>query len=611
MSRFPWISLYVSMVLFLRISVHPGFRNIFILLTTLCFIVHPAEILLSQTYSAILRMQFLSVSMRKDWHPKLKDWTRRTLLAASIAVTAYIADVQANISAIVQPIIDEGLSSNIPDDIEGARERKRYLAVWSRAEFPLGYGEHIYPALLRCLAPPGGTPALAWGNKKSMSTLELASLICDMVRPIRPIALQAPLIAKSRSLTIFRVAIPYMYAQAKHNGAPDPSAFVTYALAQIFDEQHVAHVPWSAPQPTNAVGRPARKVDFSFWRRTSKSEEVGHRALMKVVDAQEHTALSDEHIARQIALKDAKAPWAIHPMTIGELPSILQKVILPTDFNRAHASLSPDDGYISATYDWLFTHYDGAKPVHRFALIVSHMFSRMAPNLGHPPMPPSVLILRGKSAQITAAVRRSPWTFDPRRGVTATEPFITMLTTAIIALSDDTSPLRRHMRKNGNSLGDWSSKHGASSTSMAHIALVLTCDSSSGNKLINAFNLVRIGVADAHAPAIYKSPKYGYSDSWTMKPAHELAAFANRFLALLKATPYGPYEATKLVFGTSAADSLATDSFTGVAQFAAPRPVQQPPAKRSRPSPTNSDDEAEVEESITRPSPRKRARQRR
>lgn len=408
-------------------------------------------------------MQFLSVSMRKDWHPRLKDWTRRALLAANIAVTAYTADVQSNICSLVQPVIDEGLSSIDPEEVEVARQRKHFLAKWMRADFPLSYGEHIYPALLRSLAAPGDVPALAWGNKKSMSTLELAALVCDMVRTVRPLSLRAPLIAKSRSLTIFRVAIPYIFAQAKSNGAPDAAAFATYALAQIFDEQHVAHVPWSAPQAPDAVGRPARKVDFSFWRRTSKSEEVGHRALMRVVDAQEHIALSDLQLTQERALRDAKADWAIHPMTIGELPSILQKVVLPTDFNRAHASLSPDDGYISDTYDWLFTHYDGAKPVHRFALLVSHMFSRMAPNLGHPPKPPAVRILRGKSVELTAAVRRSPWTFEPRRGVTATEPFITMLTTTIIALSDDTSPLRRYMRKNGNSLGAWSSKHGAPS----------------------------------------------------------------------------------------------------------------------------------------------------
>lgn len=405
-------------------------------------------------------MKFLTVSMPKDWHPKFKDWTRRSLLAAHIAVTAYLADIRSNISALVQPVIDEALASDYVEDVEAGRERKHFLTVWCRAEFPLGFGEHVYPALLRSLAPEGSPPSLPLGDKRSLSTLQLASLICNMVRPVTPLPLQAPLFAKSRSLTIFRVAIPYMYHQAKQNGAPGPSDFVAYALAQVLDDNQVAHVPWSPPAPPDVVGRPVRKVDFSFWRRTSKSEEIGHRALMKVVDAQEHTALTDQHNARELARRDAKAPWAIHPMTIGELAGVLHKVVLPTDFSRAHASLSPNDGYISETYDWVLTHYDGAKPVHRFALLVAHMFSRMAPNLGHPPMPPAVLAMRGKSAQITAAVRRSPWTFEDRRGVTATEPFMVMLTTTIIALTEDNSPLRRYMRKNGNSLGEWTAKHG-------------------------------------------------------------------------------------------------------------------------------------------------------
>lgn len=410
----------------------------------------------------MFRVQFLSITMPKDWHPKLKTWTRRCLLAADIAVTAYISDIKTNVRALVQVMIDDERASDEQSDHDTARQRKRYLNTWCRADFPLGYGDHIYPALLRAITPAGEVPALKSGNNKAMSTLELSSLICEIVSTDKPLPLQAPLIAKSASLSVFRVVIPFIIAQAQYNIAPDPHAFAIYALAQIFDDHHVAHVPWSPPNNHNLAGRPARKVDFNYWRMTSKSQEVGQRALMKVVDAQEHLALSDARLAQNAALRNGKAPWAIHSMTIADLPSVLHKICIPDDFDLADASLSRnDEGFITATYDWVYSHYDGADPIHLFALMVAHIFSRMAPNLGHPDMPPSAASLKGNSSAITAIVRRAPWTFDRRRGVSASQPFIVMVSTFIIAILDPKSPLRRYMSENDNSLGDWSKKHGA------------------------------------------------------------------------------------------------------------------------------------------------------
>lgn len=105
-----------------------------------------------------------------------------------------------------------------------------------------------------------------------------------------------------------------------------------------------------------------------------------------------------------------------------------------------------------------------------------------------------------------------------------------------------------------------------------------------GSKLINAFNLVRMGFAYGHSPAIYNSAKYGPSMAWSMKPIHELNALASRFHTLLKSRPFGPYRATQLIFGTAAANSLAVDSFTGISQYAAPPASQRPPITLKRKS---------------------------
>lgn len=325
--------------------------------------------------------------MPRSWYPRLTERARRCLFAAQIAVTSYIGDVKTNIRALVQAMIDQGLASHEREDISTARDRKHFLGVWMTSEYPLGFGEKTFPALLRAIALPGSSLKLSLGNKKAMSTHELACLICDMVRPIRAIPLQAPLIAKSPSLSVFRVAFAYILKQATDGGFADPPSFVIHAFAQMFDRHQVSHVPWSPPVTVATAGRVLRKVNFNFWRSTSKSQEAGHLALMNVVDAQAQAALADERLAHDIALSDAKAPWALLPLTIGELPSVMHKTVLPDDFDLAHASLASGSCYITKTYEWVSTHYRGGNHMHLFALLVAHIFSRMTPNLGHPAYP--------------------------------------------------------------------------------------------------------------------------------------------------------------------------------------------------------------------------------
>lgn len=121
-----------------------------------------------------------------------------------------------------------------------------------------------------------------------------------------------------------------------------------------------------------------------------------------------------------------------------------------------------------------------------------------------------------------------------------------------------------------------------------------------GNKDITAFNLVRVGAAIAHKPAIYGSPKYGDELAWSMKSVPELTSFAKRCIALFHSKPFGPYEATKFIFGAEAATALAIDSAAGVGQYLAPHPPPKaapPRYRRPRDAPDatdSSDNDVEV-----------------
>jgi hypothetical protein len=81
-----------------------------------------------------------------------------------------------------------------------------------------------------------------------------------------------------------------------------------------------------------------------------------------------------------------------------------------------------------------------------------------------------------------------------------------------------------------------------------------------------------MGLANAHSPAIYSSPKHGKALSWSMKSDADLILLHRKLVKLLRQKPYGPYKATVLIFGTEVANRLATDTTKGIVQFPRPPP---------------------------------------
>lgn len=119
--------------------------------------------------------------------------------------------------------------------------------------------------------------------------------------------------------------------------------------------------------------------------------------------------------------------------------------------------------------------------------------------------------------------------------------------------------------------------------------------------MINAFNMVRMGLARAHNSAIYKSPKYG--SAWTMKTPEELGVLYTELVTLLKERPYGPYKAIVMIFGTTVADRLASNHSAGIIQFAKP---PGGPSKRKATDEDDSEDNHDDDEDFRRPPSRRR-----
>lgn len=406
-------------------------------------------------------MKYCSVSISKLLYPTLNKFTRRSLVAAEIATMSYFADVKANIRILAERLIETAKTSTNEEVLGGAKIRKRSLARFMKGSNPLSFNVQVYPDLIRSVNPFGSHMSLQIGETQSMSTLELASIMYNITKPTNPLPLQAPFFPNSHCVGVFRVAVAFISRQAALGQVGDIPAFVMNILAMMFDEKQICHVPWYASPAPNAIGRPAKKVVFDHYRSTSKLQEMGERAMMQVVDAESEALMADARLSASAALKDAKSPWCINSLTIGELPTIMHKQTLPSDFSIKHASLGKCDPYITETYEWVVKNYNGSLPIHKFALLVALMFSRVAPNLGHPPPPSNLRTLGQTRNGITAHVRSAPWIAHEtgnNKGCIAALPFIVMVTTAIIAMADVTSPLRKYVKATSN-IGTWSRKH--------------------------------------------------------------------------------------------------------------------------------------------------------
>lgn len=141
-------------------------------------------------------MKFCSVTISKILYPTLNNFTRRSLVAAEIAVLSYFADVKANIRILSERLIGEGLASHDEDIIAGAKIRRRSLVKFLRGRTPLSYGAHVYPDLMRSVNPAGHHMSLQVGDPKSMSSQEVAGLMYNMTKAINPIGLQPPFFSK-------------------------------------------------------------------------------------------------------------------------------------------------------------------------------------------------------------------------------------------------------------------------------------------------------------------------------------------------------------------------------------------------------------------------------
>lgn len=375
-------------------------------------------------------------------------------------------------------IADVSFGSQAIIDAENAygKIREDCLVSWLSSESPLAYGrnggDETYKLLLRAVASTEqliveGLPN--WHNN-SMSPSTFVDNLFDMSKPVRPTQPKAPVIQTGSFLPVLKMA--HMAIIALFDDDDDPAITEKY-LKNILREAlkifHVHFFPCHLPN-TGTRGSPNRKPVWNSWTCLGGRD---HLQQVPLDDLTSYSAPSGSSSTRNrvlpetIAVKkalanDCNADWSSEHLTLSTLKEVLNKTSLPIDFTTP----SSDEPYVQETYDWVRANYDGNNTVHHLALIVSiivatsflpHIFiSKASKNLFKNAKTP---------AQVRSIYNMLAWEKrDGKKGVTNKKIFIGMITSFIIAIYEEQSPLRTYMASTSHQgLGDaWTSKNSTS-----------------------------------------------------------------------------------------------------------------------------------------------------
>jgi len=385
---------------------------------------------------------------------------------AWITLKAFIYDCVNLVSAAVNKRIDKQSHSNDPLLISEAKELKQKLKTWSKLSEPLSYGRHgthsnsTMQLLIHLVAPrdqlqfglPSPSPSL-----RSISYSDFARSLFNMGKIDSPISIRCPINPQGFTPALLRLAVHHI---GRNIPSDHQETFVTHVLQSCAQRMHIQFIPWSK-QTTGQRGRSSVKPMHDCWVMLGKDP-----LSISASGSQPNQVLTANDAARAGAnfmnTNDRNAPWSTD-IPLNELRVILSKSCLPAQWSLQSASLSKVEPYIKETYEYVHDNYHGDIWWHKMALLFAILFSRIIPRIAAPDEEIQAIKKSKNSSNLTQMVRSLSWVNNPseRRGVLDKTPFITMMSTYVIALLDEQSPLRLYMANHKNALGRaWSTKHG-------------------------------------------------------------------------------------------------------------------------------------------------------
>jgi hypothetical protein len=362
----------------------------------------------------------------------------------------YVMDV---ISLVVDSVSEDLTRDIESDDIAirvHAQDRKAALDRWRNLDNPLAYSNDAYSHLVKITVTDRahlshglqlshlGQKSVTWFAQQIMESIKDAGNRC-----------LPPFWKTCRSKAVLKTAI--LEAEKMLSSTADQSSIqdtIIDFLVKSASFARVCNIPWS-PDPTGAHGRPFTTVTHTRWVNLGKTQ-LPSRTLNA-----NPTSLSLQQATHSALAQDSQADWSCIGVSLQNLCIILNRQVLPQewDIDSMTWPSGADASYVQDTYIWVRDNFDGSLPLHKTAIIVALVFSKLLPKVCHSGKPQHVPS-HGNTSQF---VRNTPWvatTSTNRKGMTNPIPFVTMMTTFIIALYESASPLRTYMASHGGNIGN-------------------------------------------------------------------------------------------------------------------------------------------------------------
>ncbi|KAG6370411.1 hypothetical protein JVT61DRAFT_12133 [Boletus reticuloceps] len=436
------------------------------------------------------------------------------------------------------------------------RSRRISLKTWLKSKNPLSYEKDDFPHLLAALDPARSDNGLAFKFSLDAPPGEgcpisyFVGKIVDRATKRR----EPPFIQDGMFQHVVTAAMEVLCNMTSRQHYldfdTDNNKFKT-SISRVVTKMKINHVPWSISNPNpHAPGRPSTRVVHTVWLPLGAAEPSRLDQTTLVLTAPQTRNAEVMLSSDQIALKDPRASWSACHHRITNYHKVLHKRSLPSEWAIKQASIQHRDTFGLEVYQWVQANCNLTNnPLHAIALFISHIFAGVIPRV----FPPRALGAPKNSTptQLANHVTNLPW--EERRekkGAAQAPPFITMVSTFIIAVMDELSPMA--ITLNEIHFGDATDKQ------KDDIRLFYDKHTSKGISLMNV--LLRFRLATPTTTKVFKGARWKLD--MTPVPPEEICAKWNRIKqCLMEDTTYGSYDAIVGLAGDHTAKTLLTSQW--------------------------------------------------
>ena len=420
-----------------------------------------AHVLHHQAYEARFTIRHAIKNFPDGKYSDIPDLSMRiACYSAEIAIRVYLEDikrlVQERVVKELRPILD----GNDRPAQRYANERHTALGRWLDEDFPLSYSSSVLPYLLRAVVDTNGGNAKLELVESHLGRKPLSYLVDLIITQCRTpnSRRRPPFITGGNFLAVMRVAIDEMVDCAAQAciSSEETNAWVSQAITHACNTLKINHVPWCVP-PARRNGAPSSVVVHDVWLNLGAAASNPTQLSSSFLTRQESLHMAALQSSEVMELSDPRGDWGALSVRLNKFASVLHKTILPKEWDKSAASLATCSQYIIDAYNYVQNTFNPAIPLHQLAIIISIAFSGLTPKIFAPG------ITKGdvpkQLDQLSAYIRGLEWVPRPgKRGATSQQPFITMMSTFVIAMSDPESPISRRVQ-GGSDIKEWLMKH--------------------------------------------------------------------------------------------------------------------------------------------------------